>query len=91
MTRYTAAEEAYARRVGKVETAEEWDLLEETPEALAVSAVHEEMIAFCRARQAQFDATADREVFADVPWIPSEMQEVVTVLFGCGTEQGGSS
>ena len=58
-----------------------------TPEALAVSAVQEEMITFCQARQAQFDATADREVFADAPWIPSEMKEVVTVLLGCGAEE----
>jgi hypothetical protein len=91
MTRLTAAQEAFARRAEDYETGDDWDLLYETPEARAVNAIQEEMIAFCQARQAQFDATADREVLADVPWIPSEMQEVVTVLFGCGTEQGGSS
>jgi hypothetical protein len=58
-----------------------------TPEAMAVAEVQEEMIAFCQARQAEFDATADREVFADSPWVPSELQEVVTVLFGCGTQE----
>jgi hypothetical protein len=41
------------------------------------------MIAFCQEGQAEFDATADREVFDDVPWIPSELQEVVRVALGC--------
>lgn len=91
MNRFTAAQEAFARRAREYKTADDWDLLYETPEALAVNAVQEEMIAFCQARQAQFDATADREVLADVPWIPAEMQEVVTVLFGCGTEEGDGS
>lgn len=89
MTKFTAAQEAFAQRAAEYKTADDWDLLYETPEALAVNALQEEMIAFCQARQAEFDATADREVFADVPWIPPEMQEVVTVLFGCGTEEGG--
>ena len=26
---------------------------------------------------------ADRAVFADVPWIPGDMKEVVQVTFGC--------
>ena len=91
MNRFTAAQEAFARRAEDYKTVDDWDLLYETPEALAVDAAQEEMIAFCQARQAEFDATADREVFADVPWIPPEMQEVVTVLFGCGTEEGDGS
>lgn len=91
MNRFTAAQEAFARRAEDYKTADDWDLLYETPEALAVDAVQGEMIAFCQARQAEFDSTADREVFADVPWIPPEMQEVVTVLFGCGTEESGGS
>lgn len=84
MTRLTTAQEAFARRAEDFETATEWHLLYETPEALAIAEVQEEMIAFCQARQAEFDATADRKVFADSPWVPSELQEVVTVLFGCG-------
>lgn len=90
MTRLTAAQEAFARRAEDFEGAE-WDLLYTTPEAMAVAEVQAEMIAFCQARQAEFDATADREIFAESPWVPSELQEVVTVLFGCGTQQGGGS
>lgn len=87
ITRLTAAQEAFAQRAEDFKTADDWELLYQTPEALAVGAVQEEMITFCQARQAQFDATADREVFADAPWIPTEMKEVVTVLFGCGTQE----
>ena len=29
------------------------------------------------------DATAEREIFAEVPWIPGEMKEVVGLVMGC--------
>lgn len=83
MTRLTAAEEALARRVDEFETAEELSDLWNTEEGLAVLAVDEEAMAFCEAAQAEFDSTADREVFEEVPWIPSELKEVVQVFFGC--------
>jgi hypothetical protein len=90
MARLTAAQETFARRVE--DSAEGGDPgLENTPEALALRAVQDEMIAFCQARQAEFDATADREVLAENPWIPAEMREVVDVLFGCGSPGEGGS
>lgn len=89
VTRLTAAEEALARRAEDVETEAELGRLSETPEALAADAVDEEAIAICQAAQAQVDATADREVFEDVPWIPSEMTDVVLVFFGCTKEERG--
>ena len=85
--RLTAAGDVFAQRTEDVETPDELILLFDSPEAQAVVAAREEMVAFCQERQAEFDATADREVFADVPWIPSEMQEVVLVAFGCETEE----
>jgi hypothetical protein len=91
MTRLAAAQEAFARRATEVETENELSLLWETPEFLAAESAQEEIVAFCQAAQARFDATADREVFADAPWIPPEMQEVVLVAFGCETEVGGGS
>ena len=88
----TSAEEDLARRVGDVETTEELNRLWDTPEGRAATAVDDEAVEFCQAAQAQFDATAEREVFDDVPWIPSELQEVVLVFFGCVQEEriGGS-
>ncbi len=91
MTRLTAAEEALARRAEDIETMDEMSLLADSPELLAVDAAREEITAFCQAMQAQFDETAVFEALVDVPWMPSELQEVVVVAFGCGTEEGGGS
>lgn len=85
-TNLAAAGDAFARRTDEVETEDELSMLFDSPEALAVDAAREEMVTFCQERQAEFDATSDREVFADTPWIPSELQEVVLVAFGCGDE-----
>ena len=79
----TTATEAFARLAEEAETEDELQRLSESPEAAAAVAARDEMIAFCQEGQAEFDATADREVFGDTPWIPSELQEVVRVVLGC--------
>jgi hypothetical protein len=33
--------------------------------------------------QSRLDATAEREIFAEVPWLPGEMKEVVSLIVGC--------
>lgn len=40
-------------------------------------------ISVCRDLQATLDATASRGAFAETPWIPDEIKEVVEVTFGC--------
>lgn len=81
--RITIADEALASRVASEESVVgHWDWVD-TPEGRASDAVLEEVYDFCRASQADFDATRSREPFVDVPWIPSEMTEVVSVAFGC--------
>ena len=81
--RLNAAEEALAARVATMETgigpAHWWD----TPEGQAANAVDEEVSSICYVAQAEFDKTEGRAAFADTPWIPSEMKEVVRVAFGC--------
>jgi hypothetical protein len=37
----------------------------------------------CDGFQARLDATAAGGAFADTPWIPSEMKEVVEAALGC--------
>jgi hypothetical protein len=37
----------------------------------------------CADFQARLDATADRGVFADTPWIPGELKETVNYALGC--------
>lgn len=81
--RITAADEALADRVATLETiTDHWQWVD-TPEGQRAEAVLEEVFAFCRASQAEFDATEEREALVDVPWLPSEMTEVVSVAFGC--------
>jgi len=38
-------------------------------------------------RLVQCDETAGREVLADVPWVTSDMKEVIDVVFGCTAEE----
>jgi hypothetical protein len=80
ITRLATTHDALAQRALEVRSFEE---LVDSPEAAAALAAEYEIINFCLAAQAQFDATADRGGFEDVPWIPSELQEVVEVVFGC--------
>ena len=82
-TRMTDADRARAARVDTFETmTSHWDWVD-TPEGRASDAVLQEVFAFCSTSQSEFDETRARESFEDVPWIPSEMQEVVKVAFGC--------
>ncbi len=89
VTRLKDADEAVAELVGMMETERELRLLDESAEFLATEVVDEEALALCRAAQAEFDSTADREVFGDTPWIPSELREVIDVAFGCSKEERG--
>ena len=37
----------------------------------------------CTGFQADLDATAERGVFTDTPWVPGELKEVVEAVLGC--------
>jgi hypothetical protein len=64
-------------------TASDWYALSESEEA----AVYREALAadnqVCAELEAKLDATADRGVFADTPWIPRESKEAVNYALGC--------
>ncbi len=79
----TAAEEALASRVASYETVTEPEQWWSTPEGKSVQAMDEEINAFCRVVQARYDATIERIVLSDVPWIPSDMKEIVQIDIGC--------
>ncbi len=79
----TTATEAFALLAEEAETEDDLQRLFDSPEAEAVVAARDEMVAFCQQGQAEFDATSDREVWGDAPWIPSELQEVIRVVLGC--------
>ena len=82
-SRITAADEALAVRAAGFETVtDHWQWVD-TPEGEAADALLAEVFAFCRASQAAYDSTEDREGLQDVPWVPSDVTEVVSVAFGC--------
>jgi hypothetical protein len=78
--RILAVQEAWAVRA---ETAGSLDELQESSEALAYWDLDAEMTSLCLEFQSRIDATAERELFAEVPWIPGEMKEVVSLVVGC--------
>ena len=78
--KFTFFEEALAVRAG---TAANWEELSESPEMEAFRAAIAEDKQACIDFQAELDATADRGVFADTPWIPGEMKEIVDAVLGC--------
>ena len=89
VSRLMTADEAVAQLVRSMETDQDLNGLLQSPEFLATEVVDEEAVALCQAAQAEFDSTADRAVFGDTPWIPSELREVVSVAFGCTNEERG--
>ncbi len=58
----------------------------QSPEAQAAQSANEAALVACGRIQAAFDATTQREVFADVPWLPSELAESIEVATGCPQE-----
>ena len=64
-------------------TAADWDELSESPEMEAYRDALVKDILVCGDFQARLDATAERGAFANTPWIPSEMKEIVEVVLGC--------
>jgi hypothetical protein len=79
-SRIIAAQEAFVAQARTAATLEE---LDQSAEAEAYRAIGTEAASLCEEFRANIDATADREVFADTPWIPSNMKEVVEVTFRC--------
>ena len=82
-SKLVAAESALAVRVASFETVTGPEQWWNTAEGTAVGAVEEEIYSFCLLFQAMYDATVERLVVSDVPWIPSELKEIVEVDIGC--------
>jgi hypothetical protein len=57
--------------------------LSESPEMVAYRAALAEDERFCTDFQTKLDATEERGIFAETPWIPGELKEVVQVVLGC--------
>jgi hypothetical protein len=81
--RLTAAESTLADRVLAMDSTDGIESIWRTPEGVAARAADAKAVELCLAAQSEFDDTADRAELSDVPWIPSELKEVVVVAFGC--------
>ena len=77
---FTDAREALAARAG---TAADWEELSATPEMAAYRAAIAEDKEACNDFAATIDATGDRAVFGDMPWVPSELAEAFESVLGC--------
>jgi hypothetical protein len=83
-TEFITVEEALANRAGAAaDTATDWEALSSSPEMAAYRTAIADGKQVCNDFQAKLDATAERGVFADMPWVPSEMTEVVEAVLGC--------
>jgi hypothetical protein len=72
--------EAFAVRAA---ASTDWGQVLESAEAEAYYAALAEGKTVCDEYQAQLDATADRGAFADTPWTPGELKEVVEAFLAC--------
>ena len=80
MAKIILAEEALAARASTVAG---WEEFSQSSEMTAYRATLVEGKTVCTDFQAKLDATAARDVFADTPWIPGELKEVVDAALGC--------
>jgi hypothetical protein len=86
MERLTASESVLADRVLGWQSERDIEAIWETPEGIAARAADAQAVELCLAAQADFNQTAERAELEGVPWIPSDMKEVILVAFGCETE-----
>jgi len=72
----------------QVAAAGSWSEFEQSPEFAEFDAFMQEGLAGCLELQAALDATEARGAFADTPWIPGELKEVVDAALGCEAAPG---
>jgi hypothetical protein len=78
---FISAQEALAERAG---ASSDWEDLSGSPEMGAYRAALAKDKRECADSQAELNAIVERrEVFADTPWIPGELKEVVEAVLGC--------
>lgn len=86
MGQVLAREEALAKLAADAETPADIDAVWSSPEAIAWRAADLEIMALCQSAEAEFDTPEELEDLGDLPWLPSEMGEVMSVALGCTPE-----
>ncbi len=77
------AEQVLFERASSTDDVNELSGIWETPEGQAARAADAQAVAICQAAEAALNSTEDRQALIGMPWVPSELQEVVNVAFGC--------
>jgi hypothetical protein len=72
-----------AELAARAASAADWHELSESSEMAAYRTALAADNQVCAEFQARLDATADRGVFEDTPWIPGELKETVNYALGC--------
>ncbi|MCB2224426.1 MAG: hypothetical protein KQH83_09690 [Actinobacteria bacterium] len=81
---FIEVERALAVRAGATpDTEEGWTALSASPEMAAYRDALAEGTQVCAEFQQRLDATEARGAFAETPWIPPELKEVVEAVLGC--------
>lgn len=78
-----AAERERAALAATIEDPAAMAQLFEGPATQAVLDAEASGVLVCHAAQEEFDATGERGELSDLPWIPPEMREVVSIALGC--------
>lgn len=86
MERLTVSESVLADRVLGWQSEQDIEAVWEMPEGIAARAADAQAVELCLGAQADFNQTAERAELEGVPWIPSDMKEVILVAFGCESE-----
>lgn len=68
---------------GTIESVDDLEQVWMGPATAAVEAVEIKSVALCQAVQAEFDETHERADLANVPWIPPELKETVSIVLNC--------
>ena len=82
--KFISVETALAERLaGTPDNEEGWTQASSSAEMAAYRASLEEGKQVCIDFQAELDATEQRGVFGDAPWLPRQLSEVVDIALGC--------
>jgi hypothetical protein len=87
VTRLADLEEEIADATASSGSVDELSTLWEGELGDAFGSIDAEAVELCRAAQAYLDATETAGAFEGLPFIPTEMQEVVVVAFRCTAEE----
>jgi len=81
----TALREAGIGLGARAGTVGSWDELLQSAEYRTYEATLIGGAEVCNAFQAELDAMAERGIFSDMPWMPSDLKDVADAVLGCDT------